>query len=113
MSRLSILLLACVLPFPLQAPAARGADVEPAAAARPNVVLVITDDQRYDTLGCTGHPAARTPNIDRLAREGVLFRRFYVATPLCSVASCFVRTCPVQCSCVASGGFTNRISLRS
>ena len=51
---------------------------------RPNVVLVITDDQRYDTLGCTGHPVAKTPNIDRLAKEGVLFRRFYVATPLCS-----------------------------
>ncbi len=51
---------------------------------RPNVVLVITDDQRYDTLGCTGHPVVQTPHIDRLAHEGALFRRFYVATPLCS-----------------------------
>lgn len=51
---------------------------------RPNIVLVITDDQRYDMLGCTGHPAAKTPNIDRLAREGVLFRYFFDATPLCS-----------------------------
>ena len=52
--------------------------------ARPNVLVVITDDQRYDTLGCTGHPVAKTPNIDRLAREGALFRHFYAACPLCS-----------------------------
>jgi N-acetylglucosamine-6-sulfatase len=55
-----------------------------AEAVRPNIVLVVTDDQRYDMLGCTGHPVAQTPNIDRLAREGMLFRSFFAATPLCS-----------------------------
>jgi N-acetylglucosamine-6-sulfatase len=55
-----------------------------AQARRPNVVFVITDDQRWDSLGATGHPFAKTPNIDRLAREGVLFRNFFVTTPLCS-----------------------------
>ncbi len=54
------------------------------APLRPNILVVITDDQRYDTLGCTGHPVSKTPNIDRLAREGALFPRFYVACPLCS-----------------------------
>lgn len=52
--------------------------------AQPNILVVVTDDQRYDLLGCTGHAAARTPHIDRLAREGALFRYFYDATPLCS-----------------------------
>ena len=51
---------------------------------RPNIVFVITDDQRWDSLGATGHPFARTPNIDGLAREGVLFRNFFATTPLCS-----------------------------
>ena len=62
------------------------ASFQPAAgqARRPNVVFVITDDQRWDSLGVTGHPFARTPNIDRLAREGVLFRNFFTTTPLCS-----------------------------
>jgi N-acetylglucosamine-6-sulfatase len=56
----------------------------PAQARRPNIVFVITDDQRWDSLGVTGHPFARTPNIDRLAREGALFRNFFATTPLCS-----------------------------
>ncbi len=51
---------------------------------RPNIVFVITDDQRFDSLGVTGHPFARTPHIDRLAREGALFRNFFATTPLCS-----------------------------
>ena len=55
-----------------------------AQARRPNVVFVITDDQRWDSLGATGHPHARTPNIDRLAREGALFTNFFATTPLCS-----------------------------
>lgn len=55
-----------------------------ARAGRPNIVFVITDDQRWDSLGVTGHPYARTPNIDRLAREGALFTNFFATTPLCS-----------------------------
>ena len=51
---------------------------------RPNFVFVLVDDLRFDELGCTGHPFAQTPNIDRLAREGVLFRNAFAATPLCS-----------------------------
>ncbi|HEX8291136.1 MAG TPA: sulfatase [Pyrinomonadaceae bacterium] len=55
-----------------------------AGARRPNIIFVITDDQRWDSLGVTGHPFARTPNIDRLAREGALFTNFFATTPLCS-----------------------------
>ena len=59
----------------------------PAAApapARPNIIVVIADDLRWDALGCNGSPHGTTPHIDRLAREGVNFRRFFVTTPLCS-----------------------------
>src|SRR5262245_3255675 len=52
--------------------------------AKPNIVFVLVDDLRWDGLGCTGHQFARTPNIDRLAREGTLFRNAFVTTPLCS-----------------------------
>ena len=57
---------------------------EPADSTdRPNIVVILTDDQRADSLGCTGAPWARTPNIDRLAREGVLFENAFVITSLC------------------------------
>src|SRR5215207_8023926 len=54
------------------------------AQPRPNVVFVLVDDLRWDELGCTGHPFASTPNIDRLAREGANFRNAFASTPLCS-----------------------------
>lgn len=53
---------------------------------RPNLVIVLTDDQRYDTLGCTGGAFVETPTIDSLAREGALFTRAYVTTSLCCPA---------------------------
>ncbi len=53
-------------------------------AARPNIVFVLVDDLRWDALGCMGHPVAKTPNIDRIAKEGVLFKNFFVSIPLCA-----------------------------
>ncbi|MGQ9591918.1 MAG: sulfatase family protein, partial [Planctomycetota bacterium] len=58
-------------------------DVGP-SAPRPNVVFVLTDDQRWDCLGIAGHAFLRTPNLDRLAREGAWFRNAFVTTSLCS-----------------------------
>jgi N-acetylglucosamine-6-sulfatase len=52
--------------------------------ARPNIVLIITDDQRWDYLGLAGHPVLRTPHIDRIGKEGAWMRNFFAATPLCS-----------------------------
>jgi N-acetylglucosamine-6-sulfatase len=55
-----------------------------AAAERPNLVFILLDDLRWDDLGCAGHPFVQTPHIDRIAREGVLFRNAFATTPLCS-----------------------------
>lgn len=53
-------------------------------AARPNVLFILTDDQRYDALSCMGHPHLKTPHIDRLADEGLIFRNHFCTTSLCS-----------------------------
>jgi len=63
---------------PGQAGASPGARID-----RPNVVLIITDDQGYGDLGVHGNPHLQTPHIDRLARESVQFEYFYVS-PVCS-----------------------------
>jgi arylsulfatase A-like enzyme len=60
----------------------------PAAASRParrpNFLFILSDDHRWDALGHVAHPAARTPSLDRLAREGVLFGNAFCTTSLCS-----------------------------
>jgi len=64
---------------------ARAADVSTAASARrPNVIFILTDDQGWGDARFAGHPYAKTPNLDRLAREGTWFRQFYVAATVCS-----------------------------
>lgn len=52
--------------------------------ARPNIVFILIDDLRWDELGCAGHPFIKTPNIDRIARDGAFFRNAFMTTPLCS-----------------------------
>jgi N-acetylglucosamine-6-sulfatase len=52
--------------------------------ARPNLLVVLIDDLRFDEFGAGGHPYLRTPNVDRLAHEGALFERAFHTTPICS-----------------------------
>jgi arylsulfatase A-like enzyme len=51
---------------------------------RPNVLWICSDQQRYDTLGCYGNGFVETPNVDRLADEGVRFERAYAQNPMCT-----------------------------
>jgi arylsulfatase A-like enzyme len=51
---------------------------------RPNIVMVVVDDMRWDDMGVAGHPFVETPNIDRVAREGARFANAFATTPLCS-----------------------------
>ena len=51
---------------------------------KPNVIFILTDDHRWDCLGVMGHPWLKTPNMDRLANEGILFENAFVTTSLCS-----------------------------
>lgn len=64
----------------------RSPEPRPAATSpsRPNILLVLLDDLRADTLGYAGHPHVKTPQIDRIASEGVNFRNAFCTTSLCS-----------------------------
>ena len=50
---------------------------------RPNFLFIMTDQHRWDWLGCAGHPVVRTPNIDALAATGTRFANFHVTSPVC------------------------------
>lgn len=58
----------------------------------PNVVLMFTDDQGYGDVGCYGAEGYETPNLDRLAVEGVRFTDFYVSSPVCSASRAALMT---------------------
>jgi N-acetylglucosamine-6-sulfatase len=51
---------------------------------KPNLIVILIDDLRFDETGASGHPYLRTPNIDRLAHEGASFENAFHPTPLCS-----------------------------
>lgn len=53
---------------------------------QPNFVLIFTDDQGYQDVGCYGSPDIATPNLDRMAREGMRFTDFYSGAPVCSAS---------------------------
>lgn len=55
-----------------------------ASGLAPNVVVILADDQRGDYLGCAGHPIVKTPNIDRLACNGVRFRNAFASSAACT-----------------------------
>lgn len=56
------------------------------AGRRPNILFLLTDDQRYDSLGCMGNPIIQTPNVDRLASQGTLFTNAFCTTSICSIS---------------------------
>ncbi len=58
-------------------------DVDAVRAARPNVILIMTDDQGYGDLGVTGNPVIRTPHLDAMASRSATLSRFYVS-PVCA-----------------------------
>ncbi len=59
---------------------------------KPNIVYIMTDDQRWDTFGCYGRPEFQTTNIDKLAKEGVIFDNVYYAVGICAPSRATVMT---------------------
>ena len=68
------------------------AAVKFAAAEQPNVIYIKTDDQRFDSLSMTGHPVIKTPNIDRLAKNGALFTQSFCTNSICGPSRAVILT---------------------
>lgn len=85
------------------------------AAPRPNIVLLLSDDQAWTDYGFMGHPEIETPHLDKLAERSLLFERGYVTSPLCrpSLASIVTGLYPMQHGVTGNdvNGHTNRAEL--
>ncbi len=90
---------ASVLPHSLSC-VARGAR-QRTSGRLPNIVIIFTDDQGYQDVGCFGSPNIKTPNLDRMAREGMKFTDSYVAQPVCSASRAALLT----------GCYSNRVGI--
>src|SRR6185295_18252949 len=69
-----------------------GQPAQAVAPARPNILFILTDDQRWDSLGVAGNPIVKTPILDRLARKGVLFTNNFGTTPVCYASRASIYT---------------------
>ena len=82
-----------------------------AVAAKPNFIIIFTDDQGYGDLSCFGSTTIKTPNIDRIAKEGRKFTSFMVASPVCTpsraalLTGCYPKRveCTSTCSSLPPG----------
>lgn len=88
--------LAALLALATAAAAAARADeataVNAASGRYPNIVLIFVDDLGWSDIGCYGNELVETPNIDRLAREGIRFTDFYASGPVCSPTRCALQS---------------------
>lgn len=71
---------------------ALGASGECQAEERPNIVLLVSDDHAHDALSCAGHGVLKTPQLDRLAKDGVRFTHCFVPNPICTPARAAILT---------------------
>src|SRR5436190_9304636 len=62
------------------------------ASRPPNIIHILADDLGYDEIGCYGAKDVKTPNLDRLAKEGMTFTSFYSPAPACSASRCAILT---------------------
>ena len=79
------------------------------AVKPPNIIVLVTDDQRWDMLGAAGNPLIQTPNMDRLATEGVLFENHFVTTSLCAPSRTSIFT-GLYASCHGTHDFATAMS---
>ncbi|MEM6855818.1 MAG: sulfatase-like hydrolase/transferase [Planctomycetota bacterium] len=80
--------LTLALPLAWNTPAIADHHAEKAAppTEQPNIVMIFTDDQRYDAVGYAGNHAVHTPHLDRIARQGIIFDNAFVNTSICAVS---------------------------
>ncbi|QHT67638.1 sulfatase [Rhodocytophaga rosea] len=79
--KITAIILACILLIP-----AVFFSFKPAPPEKPNIIFLLTDDHRWNALGAMGNKIIQTPNLDKLAKSGLMFRNAYVTTAICSVS---------------------------
>ena len=65
---------------------------DPTSEAMPNIVFLMSDDQDFRSMGCYGNPEVETPNLDKLATDGVAFDKHYTSTAICMASRATVMT---------------------
>ena len=112
MPRPAPLLAATLLAATLLAAAAAPALCDEPAADRPNVLLILTDDQGWGDIGSHGNEKLDTPNLDRLAAQGARFDRFFVS-PVCAPTRAAMLTGRYSLRCGVHGVTRARETMRS
>ncbi len=84
-----------------------------AADKLPNFVIILADDLGYGDLGCYGHPSIRTPNLDRMASEGMRFTDFYVAANVCTPSRAALMTGRLPIRSGMSGDMQHRVQTKN
>lgn len=93
----------------LASPSILAAGTRSTSGARPNVLLIVTDQQGMDTISAGGWSGMRTPNLDRLAQRGVMFTQSYCTNPVCSPARSSIYT---GRTCSETGVYYNQLPIR-
>lgn len=62
------------------------------SSARPNILFILTDDQRWDMMGCAGNKIISTPHIDKIAEKGIRFTHVFATTPICAASRASILT---------------------
>lgn len=88
LQRFVLLIFACLIVAAILPRTSAGSDL----VEQPNIVFILADDLGYGELGCYGQQKIRTPNIDRLAAEGMKFTQHYTGAPVCAPARCTLLT---------------------
>ena len=78
----------------------------------PNLVIILADDLGYGDLTCYGHPSIRTPNLDRMASQGMRFTDFYVAACVCTPSRAALLTGRLPIRSGMSGDLEHRVQTR-
>jgi arylsulfatase A-like enzyme len=81
-----------ILAFPVALLACLGAALSVGAQSKPNVVFILADDLGYGDVGCYGQRIIQTPNLDRLAADGMRFTQFYAGATVCAPSRCVLMT---------------------
>src|ERR1035437_10372218 len=79
----------------------------------PNLVIILADDLGYGDVGCYGHPSIRTPNLDRMASQGMRFTDFYVAACVCTPSRAALLTGRLPIRNGMSGDMQHRVQTKN